>query len=188
MNKQKEEYQDPWATEKDPDEGKSLKDMLREKREQNEKIVETKSVVATGPSAESVEERRKRLKEQRDLLLKMKNDKREKELDTFNQKTQNKDDLHKELMEMDKKVKAKQQFKQGQSSYSQVMDNFGEEEGSNTSDSPEVDKRLAMFKKMRQDLLQEESKNKQDSQNQKMSDLNKKIEELEKAKKEKALK
>jgi len=34
-----------------------------------------------------VEERRKRLKDQRDLLLKMKNDKREKELGDFNQKT-----------------------------------------------------------------------------------------------------
>lgn len=33
----KDDYQDPWATEKDPNEGKSLKDMLREKREQNEK-------------------------------------------------------------------------------------------------------------------------------------------------------
>jgi hypothetical protein len=42
----------------------------------------------------------------------MKNDKREKELGDFNEKTQNKDDLHKELIEMDKKVKAKQQFKQ----------------------------------------------------------------------------
>jgi hypothetical protein len=38
----------------------------------------------------------------------MKNEKREKELGEFNEKTQNKDDLHKELMEMDKKVKAKQ--------------------------------------------------------------------------------
>ena len=59
---------------------------------------------------ESVEERRKRLKEQRDLLLKMKNDKREKELGDFNQKTQNKQDLHKELVEMDKRTKAKAQF------------------------------------------------------------------------------
>jgi len=41
-----------------------------------------------------VEERRKRLKEQRDLLLKMKNEKREKELGEFNEKVQNKDDLH----------------------------------------------------------------------------------------------
>lgn len=57
-----------------------MKDLLREKREQNEKVAENKKV-ETGPSAESVEERRKRLKEQRDLLLKMKNDKREKELD-----------------------------------------------------------------------------------------------------------
>lgn len=38
----------------------------------------------------------------------MKQDKRDKELGEFKEKTQNKDDLHKELMEMDKKAKAKQ--------------------------------------------------------------------------------
>ena len=42
--------------------------------------------------------------------MKMKNDKREKELDDFNEKTKNKDDLHKELMELDKRTKAKYQF------------------------------------------------------------------------------
>lgn len=79
--------------------------MLKEKREATEKVISSKQ--PTGPVTEGVEERRKRLKEQRDLLLKMKNDKREKELGEFNEKTQNKDDLHKELIEMDKKVKAK---------------------------------------------------------------------------------
>lgn len=69
------------------------------------------------------------------------------------------------------------------------MDDFGEEDGAGGShDSPDVDKRLARFKKMRQELLQEESKSKQEFQKQKMNDLNKKIEELEKVKKEKALK
>jgi hypothetical protein len=43
----------------------------------------------------------------------MKNEKRDKELEEFNAKTQNKQDLHKELMEMDKKVKAKQLLKEG---------------------------------------------------------------------------
>ena len=33
----------------------------------------------------------------------------------------------------------------------------------NEHDSPDVDKRLLMFKKMRQELLQEESKNKEES-------------------------
>ena len=55
---------------------------------------------------------------------------------------------------MDKKVKAKQLNKQAiQSSYSQVVEDFGDEDNLNLNDSPEVDKRLAMFKKMRQELL-----------------------------------
>ena len=37
----------------------------------------------------------------------MKNEKREKELGEFNEKTKNKADLHKELLEMDKKIKPK---------------------------------------------------------------------------------
>lgn len=81
----------------------------------------------------------------------------------FNQKVQNKDDLHKELLEMDKKAKAKAQFKAGMSSYSQAMEGFGDEDQSATHhESPEVDKRLAMFKKMRQELLAEENKSKQE--------------------------
>lgn len=53
------------------------------------------------------------------------------------------------------------------------------------TESPEVDKRLAMFKKMRQDLQREESKTKEEHQKHKIDELNKKIEELEKTKREK---
>lgn len=50
-------------------------------------------------------------------------------------------------------------MKQGvQSSYSRIMDDGNEDE---LNDSPDVDKRLAMFKKMRQELLMEESKSKE---------------------------
>ncbi len=65
------------------------------------------------------------------------------------------------------------------------MEGFGEDESAH--DSPEVDKRLVMFKKMRGELLQEESKNKEENQRHKMDELNRKIEQLEKIKKEKAL-
>jgi len=40
--------------------------------------------------------------------MKQKADKREKELLEFNQNTTNKDDLHKQLLELDKKTKKKQ--------------------------------------------------------------------------------
>ena len=78
---------------------------MREKRQATEQIISSKQQ----PSAESIEERRKRLQAQRDLLVKQKQDKREKELGDFNVKTTNKEDLHSELMEMDKKMKAKDQ-------------------------------------------------------------------------------
>lgn len=53
--------------------------------------------------------------------------------------------MFKELMELDKKVKAKQQFKAGQTSYSKVMEGIDDDE----NDSPDVDKRLKMYRAMR---------------------------------------
>ena len=48
--------------------GKSLKDMLKEKRENTEKVIEGK-----GPQQqENAEERKRRLQAQRDILVKMK--------------------------------------------------------------------------------------------------------------------
>jgi len=40
------------------------------------------------------------------------------------------------------------------------MEDFGEEDQQSINDSPEVDKRLALYKRMRQELLDEESKSK----------------------------
>lgn len=99
-----------------------------------------------------MEERRQRLKAQRDLLVKMKNEKREKELGEFNEKINNKQDLHKELLEMDKRIKPKK----ANIDWNQEEEKMGE-------GSPDVDKRLAMYKRMRQELLDEESKQKQES-------------------------
>jgi hypothetical protein len=42
------------------------------------------------------------------------------------------------------------------------MDGLGEEDS--LQDSPEVDKRLLMFQKMRQELMKDESKSKQEHQ------------------------
>ena len=88
--------------------------MMKEKRENTEKVLESQPK----QQAESIEDRRNRLKAQRDLLVKQKADKRAKELGEFNDKTANKEDLHKELLDIDSKIRAKEQFKQGQSSYS----------------------------------------------------------------------
>ena len=113
------------------DDGRSLKDMLREKRETTEKLIDGKAPV------ESIEERQKRLKAQRDLLKQQKAQKRAQELEEFNQKTGNKDDLHKELLEIDKKTKAKKVLQNASPS----KDNFYDE-ALNESDHHEVDKRL----------------------------------------------
>lgn len=47
------------------EETKSFQELLREKREQTEKVIESKS-----GQAETVEERKKRLQAQRDILMK----------------------------------------------------------------------------------------------------------------------
>ena len=62
------------------EETKSFQDLLREKRENTEKILESKN---QGPVTESVEERKKRLQAQRDVLMKQKAEKRDKELNEF---------------------------------------------------------------------------------------------------------
>ena len=147
---------------------------MKEKREKTELMIEGKKQV------ESVEERKKRLQAQRDLLVKQKQEKREKELEEFKEKTTKKEDLHKELLEMDKKIQAKDKVKQSKHYDAMLdMDELAEH------DSPEVDKRLQIYKNMRGELLREESKAKEDGQRSKMDDINAKIAKLEKIKKEK---
>ena len=55
---------------RDPFEGKTMAEILREKREATDKILEKTKV----NQQESIEERRQRLRAHRDMLLKQKND------------------------------------------------------------------------------------------------------------------
>ena len=142
---------------KPQEDGRSMADVLREKREQTEKALAEKQV----SQVESAEERRRRLQANRDLLIKQKQEKRERELAEFQTKTQtgNKDDLHQALLEIDKKAKAKATTQ---------ADVSGQD-----------DKRMQMYKNMRDELVREESKAKTDQQKQKIEDLNAKMQQLD---------
>ncbi len=95
-----------------------------------------------------MEERKKRLQAQRDLLIKQKQEKRERELGEFKEKTQtgNKEDLHSALLEIDRQTKAKAAAKKLQ----------------NDEPSAGDDKRMQMYKNMRDELFREETKAKSD--------------------------
>jgi hypothetical protein len=93
------------AHEEKKEDTRTMQEILREKREKTEAALK-----ANKPTQESAEERKKRLLAQRDLLVKQKQEKREKELGEFKAKTEtgNKDDLHRELIEIDKRTQLKQ--------------------------------------------------------------------------------
>ncbi len=97
---------------------------------------------------ESLEDRKRRLRAQRDALLKMKQDQRKQELTDFNEKTKHKQDLHKELMDMDQNMKQRQ----AHAAIASLVINgpshvdLGEDEMVELS---EVDKRLLMYRNMR---------------------------------------
>lgn len=153
----------------DPNAGKSLQDMMREKTGANEEFLSKNK-----PQKESVEERQARLKAQRDKLIKMKQEQRQKDLGDFKQDVA-KDDLHSQLRKLDERTKAKQAT--SGSAFSQHLDEL---EG----ESP--DKRLALYHKMREELMQNEQKEKEDIQKRKLEELNNKIDKLEKDKTNKA--
>ena len=117
-----------------------MSDVLREKREAAERALQQSQ-----SNVESIEERKKRLQAQRDLLVKQKQEKRERELGEFKEKTAtgNKEDLHSALLEIDKQTKAKAAKK--------LM-----EDPSSAGD----EKRMAMYKNMRDELFKDDSKQK----------------------------
>ena len=82
-----------------------------------------------------------RLRAHRDMLLKMKKDQRQKELDDFNGKASDKESLYEELKNIDQKVKVKDQI-------SKMEEHFEEE----SLEGSEYDKRLAMYKNLREQL------------------------------------
>ena len=84
-----------------------MAELMRKKREEAEKKLEESKLNAGGPSTQDKEDRKARLLAQRDALRKAKEEKRQAELVDFNKKTENKDDLFKELKKIDEGLKAK---------------------------------------------------------------------------------
>lgn len=120
-----------------------------------------------------MEERRLRLRAHRDMLLKQKNEQRQQELDEFKDKTTNKNDLHHQLKEIDQKAKAKH-------SVQQMDEQFDLE----NMEGPEYDKRLLMYRNLRDQLLNELNDGKEADKQARMNEINKKIQSLENQKKE----
>jgi hypothetical protein len=142
-----------------------MSDVLREKREAAERALQQSQ-----SNVESIDERKKRLQAQRDLLVKQKQEKRERELGEFKEKTAtgNKEDLHSALLEIDKQTKAKAAKK--------LM-----EDPSSAGD----EKRMAMYKNMRDELFKDDSKQKSEQQQRKFDDMNAKAAAMDQAKREK---
>ena len=143
-----------------------MSDVLREKREAAERALQQSQ-----SNVESIEERKKRLQAQRDLLVKQKQEKRERELGEFKEKTAtgNKEDLHSALLEIDKQAKLKAAKK------------FLEDPSSAQGD----DKRMAMYKNMRDELFKDDSKQKSVQQQKKYDEMNAKAAAMDQAKREK---
>lgn len=143
-----------------------MSDVLREKREAAERALQQSQ-----SNVESIEERKKRLQAQRDLLVKQKQEKRERELGEFQEKTAtgNKEDLHSALLEIDKQAKLKAAKK------------FLEDPTSAQGD----DKRMAMYKNMRDELFKDDSKQKSEQQQKKYDEMNAKAAAMDQAKREK---
>jgi hypothetical protein len=118
------------------------------------------------------------LQAQRDLLVKQKQEKRAKELGEFREKTEtgNKEDLHRELLEIDKRTQVKQKQKVASSGWGDdaLTSSTGPSEGASVED-----KRLAMYKNMRDELYKEGAKQKTEVENRKLDELNAKVAQME---------
>lgn len=105
-------------------------------------------------------------------MVKQKQEKRERELGEFKEKTStgNKDDLHSALLDIDRQAKAKAAAKKQATAF---VDDIA---GGND------DKRMAMYKNMRDEIFKEDSKLKGEAQNKKMEELNARMAAIELAK------
>ncbi len=122
----------------DPFENKSMSEVLREKREATDKILEN----TKQNQQESVEERRQRLRATRDTLLKQKNDQRQNDLEDFKSKVSNKSDLFRELKDMDSKIQPKKSSGGISTAATKFDQQMLEIENSADSSIQSVDKRL----------------------------------------------
>lgn len=112
------------------DSGLSMAELMKQKREKTEKLIEENKDDG-GPSQNEKEERKARLIAQRDLLRKAKEIKRKEEMEEFKQKTETKADLFNELKKMDDEMKTKM---------------------NNMKTDAEQQRRLTMFRKARTDV------------------------------------
>lgn len=112
------------------DSGLSMAELMKQKREKTEKLIEENKDDG-GPSQNEKEERKARLIAQRDLLRKAKEIKRKEEMEEFKQKTETKADLFNELKKMDDEMKTKM---------------------NNMKTDAEQQRRLEMFRKARTDV------------------------------------
>lgn len=161
----------------DPFENKSMSEVLREKREATDKILES----TKQNQQESVEERRQRLRATRDTLLKQKNDQRQNDLEDFKSKASNKSDLFRELKDMDSKIKPKTSGGSTIKFDQQML----EIENSADSSTQSVDKRLQLYKSLRDQMHSSIRQDHESLNRQQMEELNKKIEELERSQRQK---
>ena len=104
-----EQQLDQLSLAKQSDESTPIQEVIKEARKATDQILENTKV----DQKESIEERRQRLRAHRDQLLKQKNEQRQGELEAFKSKATNKQDLFKELKDMDAKLSQnKQKFDQ----------------------------------------------------------------------------
>lgn len=161
----------------DPFENKSMSEVLREKREATDKILES----TKQNQQESVEERRQRLRATRDTLLKQKNDQRQNDLEDFKSKASNKSDLFRELKDMDSKIQPKKTGASTNKFDQQML----EIESSADSSTQSVDKRLQLYKSLRDQMHNSIRQDHESLSRQQMEELNKKIEALERSQRQK---
>ena len=84
--------------------GMSMAEIAAAKRKETEEAIEAAKAKGV-PSDSEVEQRKARLRAQRDALRKAQEEKRQKELADFNVKTETKSDLFSELKKMDANLK-----------------------------------------------------------------------------------
>lgn len=130
----------------------SMAEVLAKKRaEQDARLEEAKT--SGKPSKTDVEDRKTRLLAQRDALRKAKEEKRQEELQTFNAKTETKQDLFNELKKMDQNLEAKKKAKEG---------------------DVEAQRRLEMFKKVRKDMNEEKKEENEANYNKRVTQIEQK--------------
>ena len=142
-----DDFVDPGATSNEPEDKRTMAEIMREKRLKAEQDLEEAK-----NRQETVEERKARLAAQRDLLRKMKDQKRQEELKDFNQrfgesKAAQGDDLYNQFRKMDAEKK---------------------------NPDSELERRRQIFKNVRKEIARDENIKRENTYKEKMASLEQK--------------